>query len=92
MGRNKNILTHKKNCPWLGNWWTQRKKLFFVIGGVIVLVIGGMINLYLSQTINEIFWLGFITILFLVYLNLVVFIKIQKDINEIGELWLHLSL
>jgi len=66
--------------------------LFFVIGGVIVLVIGGMINLYLSQTINEIFWLGFITILFLVYLNLVVFIKIQKDINEIGELWLHLSL
>ena len=64
----------------------KEKKLFFVIGGVIVLVIGGMINLYLSQTINEIFWLGFITILFLVYLNLVVFIKIQKDINEIGEL------
>jgi len=60
--------------------------LFFVIGGIIVLVIGGMINLYLSKTINEIFWLGFITILFLVYLNLVVFIKIQKDINEIGEL------
>ena len=45
-----------------------------------------MINLYLSQTINEIFWLGFITILFLVYLNIVVFIKIRKDIKEIGEL------
>jgi hypothetical protein len=61
-------------------------KLFFILGGLIILIIGGLINLYLSQRINEIFWLGICIVPFLAYLNLLVFVHIKKYIDEIGKL------
>ena len=61
-------------------------KLFFVLGGLIVIIIGGLINLQLSEEITEIFWVGIFLVFVLSYLNLVVFIHIKKYIEEIGKL------
>ncbi len=60
-------------------------KLFFILGGLIV-IIAGLVNLYLSNRINEIFWLGIFLVLLLSYLNLSVFIHIKKYIKEIEKL------
>ena len=61
-------------------------KLFFILGGLVVIIIGGIVNLYLSDRIGEIFWLGIFLIIVLSYFNLMVFIHIKKYIKEIGKL------
>jgi hypothetical protein len=61
-------------------------KIFFVLGGLIVIVIGGIVNLYLENKINEIFWLGIGIVPTLVLLIFIVFAHIRKYIEEIGKL------
>ena len=52
-----------------------------------MLVMGGLVNLYLKSNISEVFWLGFIVILFLLITAFKVMSKIEIHINELGELW-----
>ncbi len=61
-------------------------KLFFVLVGLFVLIIGGLVNLYLSGNINEIFWVGMFLLFILSYMNLIVFKRIQKYTKEIGKI------
>lgn len=61
-------------------------KLFFVVVGLVVLVTGGLVNLYLSNTINEVFWLGIVLLFVLSGANLIVFIRIQRYIKEVGKI------
>ena len=61
-------------------------KLFFVLGGLVIILISGLLNLYIDNNINEIFWLGICVITILVYLNYIVFAHIRKYIEEIGKL------
>ena len=61
-------------------------KLFFVLGGLVIILISGLLNLYIDNNINEIFWLDICVITILVYLNYIVFAHIRKYIEEIGKL------
>jgi hypothetical protein len=61
-------------------------KLFFVLGGLIVIIIGGLVNLQLANNITGIFWLGIFLVFLLSYLNFMVFVHIKKYIEEIEKL------
>lgn len=60
-------------------------KLFFVIVGLVVLIISGLVSLYLSGNINEIFWIGIALLFILGGVNLIVFLHIHKYIKEVGK-------
>ena len=57
-----------------------------IIFAILMLVMGGLVNLYLKSNISEVFWLGFIVILFLLITAFKVMSKIEIHINELGEL------
>ena len=61
-------------------------KLFFVIVGLVVLIISGLVSLYLSDNINEIFWIGIALLFILGGINLIVFLYIHKYIKEVGKI------
>ena len=61
-------------------------KLFFVIGGLIVIIIAGLVNLQLANNITNVFWLGIFLVFLLSYLNFIVFVHIKKYIERIGKL------
>lgn len=61
-------------------------KLFFVLVGVIVIALGGLVSMLESQNISVIFWLGIISIFVLSLGCLLVFKHIQKNIKEIEKL------
>lgn len=61
-------------------------KLFFVIIGLFVLIISGLVSLYLSDIINELFWSGVALLFMLGCANLIVFLRIQKHLREVGEI------
>ena len=61
-------------------------KLFFVLGGLVIILISGLLNLYIDNNINEIFWLDICVITILVYLNYIVFAHIRKYIEDFGKL------
>ena len=61
-------------------------KLFFVIVGLVVLIISGLVSLYLSDIINEVFWVGIVLLFVLGCINLIVFLRIQKHIREVGKI------
>jgi hypothetical protein len=53
---------------------------------MLMLVMGGLVNLYLKSNVSEVFWLGFVVILFLLITAFKVMSKIEIHINELGEL------
>ena len=61
-------------------------KLFFVIVGLVVLIISGLVSFYLSGDINEIFWIGIALLFMLGIINLIVFLYIHKYIKEVGKI------
>lgn len=61
-------------------------KLFFVIIGLFVLIISGLVSLYLSDIINEVFWAGIALLFMLGCANLTVFLRIQKHIRDVGKI------
>ena len=61
-------------------------KLFFVIVGLFVLIISGLVSLYLSGNTNEIFWIGIALLFILGIINLIVFLYVHKYIKEIGKI------
>ena len=61
-------------------------KLFFVLAGLVAIIIGGTVNLYLSERIDEVFWIGIFVIMVLSYFNFLIFIHIKNDIKDIGKL------
>lgn len=61
-------------------------KLFFVIIGVGIIILGGLISMFQNQSTGVIFWLGVLSIFFLSWACLLVFKHIQKNIEEIEKL------
>ena len=61
-------------------------KLFFVIVGLVVLIISGLVSLYLSDIINEVFWVGIVLLFVSGCTNLIAFLRIQKHIREVGKI------
>jgi len=57
-----------------------------IIFGMLMLVIGGLVNLYLKDNISEVFWLGFIVIIFLLIAAFRVMVKVEIHIKELGDL------
>ncbi|MCY4153734.1 MAG: hypothetical protein OXD47_10705 [Gammaproteobacteria bacterium] len=49
------------------------------------LIISGLVSLYLSDNINEVFWAGVALLSMLGCANLVLFLRIQKHIREVGK-------
>ena len=54
--------------------------------GLMVLVSGGLINLYMKDNITIIFWLGSLLVFFLMFVLLKVMLKIESYLKKIGEL------
>ena len=61
-------------------------KLFFVIIGMSIIILGGLISMFKNQTTDVIFWLGILSIIALSFGCLLVFKHIQKNIKEIEKL------
>ena len=61
-------------------------KLFFVVIGIIVLTLGGIANLYLTDRVDLLFWLGALAVFALSISCLIIFKHIQKLIMEIESL------
>lgn len=61
-------------------------KLFFLLVGIILLTVGGLISMLKSQDISIIFWLGIVSIFVLSIGCLLVFRHIQQKIKEIEKL------
>ena len=61
-------------------------KLFFVIIGVSIIILGGLISMFQNQNTNIIFWFGVLSVLSLSLGCLLVFKHIQKNIKEIEKL------
>ena len=62
------------------------KSFLTIIFGMLVLVIGGLINLYLKNHVTEIFWIGFVIIIILLVTALKVMFKIEVYLKKLGEL------
>ena len=58
-------------------------KIFFVLVGVIVLTVGSLATMYMSQNITIVFWVGIGIILLFSIGCLATFKSIQKNIKEI---------
>jgi uncharacterized membrane protein YbhN (UPF0104 family) len=54
--------------------------------GLLVLVSGGLINLYMKDNITIIFWLGSLLVFFIMFVLLKVMLKIESYLKKIGEL------
>ncbi len=61
-------------------------KFFFVLVGVIVIVVGGLVSIYSQQAITALFWLGCSTVILLTLGCLAIFHRIQKYIQEIEKI------
>ncbi len=61
-------------------------KLFFVIVGLIVLIVGGLVTVFTSGDVNAVFWLGMALVVVLSCANVVIFKRIQDHIEEIGKI------
>jgi len=62
------------------------KNFLTIIIGVLVVTIGGLVNLYRSDEIGVVFWLGIILVAVLVFAALHVMIPIEKHLKRLGEL------
>lgn len=62
------------------------KGFLTLIIGILVVTIGGLVNLYRSDEMGIIFWLGLIVIVILVYASLRVMARIEKHLKRLGEL------
>ncbi|NKC11774.1 MAG: hypothetical protein GKR94_06080 [Gammaproteobacteria bacterium] len=62
------------------------KGFLTVLLGVVVLLSGGLVNLYLSGNIKEIFWLGVGVIVFILLVCFKVMAKIEEHLKELGRI------
>ena len=62
------------------------KSFLTILFGTLVLTIGGLVNLYLTNNVSEIFWLGIILVLFVIGAAYRVMVKIENHLKELGEL------
>nr|VFJ51249.1 MAG: hypothetical protein BECKDK2373B_GA0170837_103231 [Candidatus Kentron sp. DK] len=56
-----------------------------ILLSIIVVISGGLFGLYLNDQINEVFWLGIGTIIFLSLLCFGLTSKIENRLKELGE-------
>ena len=61
-------------------------KLFFVLVGVILVTIAGLISMIKNQDVSFVFWLGVMTVVALSVGCLLVFKNIKRTIKEIERL------
>jgi uncharacterized integral membrane protein len=61
-------------------------KLFFVLVGVILVIMGSLITMIKNQDVTVIFWFGIASVPILSIGCLLVFSHIQKNIKEIEKL------
>ena len=62
------------------------KGFLTILLGVVVLLSGGLVNLYLSDVINEVFWLGVGIVVFILLVCFKVMSKIEEHFKELGRL------
>ncbi|MDZ7289247.1 MAG: hypothetical protein ONB44_20055 [candidate division KSB1 bacterium] len=62
------------------------KNFLTIIVGVLVVTIGGVMNLYLSDKIGMVFWLGIIVVVSLVLASVRLMMLIEKLLKRLGEL------
>jgi len=62
------------------------KNFLTILIGVLVVSIGGVVNLYFSDKIGLVFWLGIISVGVLVCGALRVMVQIEKLLKRLGEL------
>ena len=61
-------------------------KLFFVIVGVIIISVSGLVTIILQDKITIIFWVGIVFVLICIFGCFLVFKKIRNNIEEIRKL------
>ena len=61
-------------------------KLFFVLAGVILVTIAGLVSMIKNQDVSFVFWLGVMTVVVLSVGCLLVFKNIKRTIKEIEKL------
>ena len=62
------------------------KGFLTILLGVVVLLSGGLVSLYLSDVINEVFWLGVGIVVFILLVCFKVMSKIEGHLKELGRL------
>ena len=61
------------------------KGFLTILIGIVVLICGGLVSLHLKDQINEVFWLGVSVIALILLVCLVLMIKIENHLNELGD-------
>ena len=61
-------------------------KLFFVLAGVILVTIAGLVSMIKNQDVSFVFWLGVMTVVALSVGCLLLFKNIKRTIKEIEKL------
>nr|VFK20456.1 MAG: hypothetical protein BECKLPF1236A_GA0070988_102616 [Candidatus Kentron sp. LPFa]VFK34394.1 MAG: hypothetical protein BECKLPF1236C_GA0070990_102665 [Candidatus Kentron sp. LPFa] len=61
------------------------KGFLTILFGIIVLMCGGLANLYLKDQINEIFWLGIGAIIAIIFMCFGLMSRIERHLKKLGE-------
>lgn len=62
------------------------KGILNVLLGIVVLIAGGLANLYLKNQVNEVFWYGYGCVIIILFCCLKVAQKIEEHLCESGRL------
>nr|VFK12809.1 MAG: hypothetical protein BECKLPF1236B_GA0070989_104020 [Candidatus Kentron sp. LPFa] len=61
------------------------KGFLTILFGIIVLMCGGLANLYLKDQINEVFWIGVVIVISILPACFRLMSKIERHLKKLGE-------
>ena len=62
------------------------KGVLVILAGIVVLTCGGLVNQYLNDHINDVFWLGVGLVIVILFFCLKVASRIEEHLQELGRL------